>query len=312
MRLLFVADPLPTLKAAKDSSVAMMRAAAVRGHEVWATTVDRLSWETAAGVTAEAAPVVFADDECRAAAAQTLRLADCDAVLMRKDPPFDIEYVAATWLLEQAEREGARVFNRPDALRDHSEKLVLAEFAQFAPPSLATRDAARLAAFIEREGDVILKPLDGMGGRGIFRVRRDDPNRNAIIETLSADGARSVMAQRFIPQIADGDKRILLIGGAVVPYCLARVPKPGETRGNLAAGGIGEVRPLTARDREIAEALAPVMAERGLLFVGIDVIGDWLTEINVTSPTCMVEIAKGSDVDPAVLFVEALERACAS
>ncbi len=187
---------------------------------------------------------------------------------------------------------------------------MLAEFAHLAPRSLVTRDAARLNDFIEREGDVILKPLDGMGGRGIFRVRQDDPNRNAIIETLSADGARSVMAQRFIPQIADGDKRILLIGGEVVPYCLARVPRPGETRGNLAVGGTGEVRPLTARDREIAEALAPVMAERGLLFVGIDVIGDFLTEINVTSPTCMVEIAQGSEVDPAALFVAALERAC--
>ncbi len=315
MRLLFVVDPLPALRAYKDSSVAMMRAAQARGHAVWATTVDRLAWESGTGVTAAATALALAADDhdwYRAAAAETLRLSDFDAVLMRKDPPFDIEYVTATWLLEQAEREGARVFNRPRALRDHSEKLVLAEFAGFAPPSLATRDAARLNDFIEREGDVILKPLDGMGGRGIFRVRRDDPNRNAIVETLSADGARSVMAQRFIPEIAVGDKRILLIGGEVVPHCLARVPKPGETRGNLAVGGIGEVRPLTACDREIAEALAPVLAERGLLFVGIDVIGDFLTEINVTSPTCMVEIAQGSDVDPAALFVAALERACAS
>ncbi|MBI2307021.1 MAG: glutathione synthase [Rhodocyclales bacterium] len=318
MRLLFVVDPLPDLKACKDSSVAMMRAAAARGHEIWATSVDRLRWECGErgeGVAAEAVALTIAADDrdwYRAHAAQTLRLADCGAVLMRKDPPFDIEYVTATWLLEQAEREGARVFNRPRALRDHSEKLALAEFAGFAPPSLVTRDATRLAAFIEREGDTILKPLDGMGGRGVFRVRGDDPNRNVIIETLSGDGARSVMAQRFLPAIADGDKRVLLIGGEVVPYCLARVPKPGETRGNLAVGGFGEVRPLTARDREIGAALAPVMAARGLLFVGIDVIGDCLTEINVTSPTCMVEIAKGSDVDPAALFVAALERACAS
>ncbi|HEX5801407.1 MAG TPA: glutathione synthase, partial [Azospira sp.] len=275
-------------------------------------------WEggqSGAGVAADAHALTLSTDDAdwyRETATQTLRLADCGAVLMRKDPPFDIEYVAATWLLDQAEREGARVFNRPQALRDHSEKLVLAEFAEFAPQSLVTRDAARLVAFIEREGDAILKPLDGMGGRGVFRVRRDDPNRNVIIETLSDHGARSVMAQRFVPEIADGDKRILLIGGEVVPYCLARIPQAGDARGNLAAGGHGEVRPLTAADRRIAAALAPLMAARGLLFVGIDVIGDRLTEINVTSPTCMVEIARDSDVDPAALFVAALERACAS
>jgi glutathione synthase len=314
MRLLFLVDPLPELAAYKDSSVAMMRAAAARGHEVWVATIDALAWESARGVRAAAMRLKLAEGDTAwyaETATDCLRLADFGAVLMRKDPPFDIEYVAATWLLEQAEREGARVFNRPRALRDHSEKLVLAEFAHLAPLSLVTRDIARIDDFVEREEDAILKPLDGMGGRGIFRVRRDDPNRNAIIETLSGEGRCSIMAQRYLPAIADGDKRILLIDGEVVPYCLARLPKPGETRGNLAAGGTGVVRPLSPRDREIAESLAPVLAARGLFFVGIDVIGDYLTEINVKSPTCMVEIANGSDVDPAALFVVALERACA-
>jgi len=315
MRLLFVVDPLPSLKAAKDTSVAMMRAAQRRGHEVWATTVGALAWESGMGVCADAVRLQLADDALdwyAALASEASRLAGFDAVLMRKDPPFDIEYVTATWLLEQAEREGARVFNRPAALRDHSEKLALAEFSHFAPKSLVTRDAVRLAAFIDGERDTILKPLDGMGGRGVFRVRADDANRNAIVETLLADGARSVMAQAYLPAVADGDKRILLVGGEVVPWALARIAKPGETRANLATGGTGVARPLTPRDRAIAEALAPVLAARGLLFVGLDVIGDALTEINVTSPTCMVEIAEQTGFDVAALFVAAVERACAA
>lgn len=314
MRLLFVVDPLATLKPAKDSSIAMMRAAQARGHEVWATGADALSWQSGRGVEAEAVALTLADDDAcwhAETGRARLRLADCGAVLMRKDPPFDLGYVTATWLLEQAEREGARVFNRPAALRDHSEKLALAEFARFAPPTLVSGDPARLSAFIDAEGDVILKPLDGMGGAGIFRVRADDPNRNAIVETLTGNGTRMAMAQRYLPAIADGDKRILVVGGEVVPYCLARLAKPGETRANLAAGGTGVARPLSARDREIAEALAPVLAARGLLFVGLDVIGDCLTEINVTSPTCIVEIRQQTGVDAAALFVASLERACA-
>jgi len=315
MRLLFIVDPPAKLKAAKDSSVAMMRAAQARGHEVWVAAIEALTWDSTQGVVADAQQLQVSGDDAdwyREIGTARLRLADLGAVVMRKDPPFDIEYVSATWMLEQAEREGARVFNRPRALRDHSEKFALAEFAQWAPPTRVTRSAAQLAEFIDQYGDCILKPLDGMGGRGIFRVRGDDPNRNVIIEMLSENGARSVMAQRFVPEIAEGDKRILLIGGEVVPWCLARIPQAGESRGNLAAGGRGEVRPLSARDREIGEALAPVMAERGLLFVGIDVIGDRLTEINVTSPTCMVEIARATDCDPAAMFVAALERACAA
>ena len=313
MRLLFVADPLASLAASKDSTVAMMRAAAARGHEVWATTVDMLFWGSDTGVAAEARCLCMAADETAwysETACDNQRLAAFDVVLMRKDPPFDIEYVTATWLLEQAEREGARVFNRPAALRDHSEKLALAEFARFAPKTLVTRDPARLAAFIDDSRDTILKPLDGMGGSRIFRVRADDPNRNVIIETLAENGARSVMAQAYLPAVVDGDKRILIIGGEVVPFCLARVAAAGETRANLATGGSGLARPLTHRDREIAEALAPLFAARGLLFVGIDVIGDCLTEVNVTSPTCMVEIAAQTGFDAAAMFVAALERAC--
>ena len=315
MRFLFVVDPLASLKACKDSSVAMMRAAQARGHEVWATTVAALAWASDAGVQADAVRLQLAADDSRwysEAEQDTLRLADLDAVLMRKDPPFDIEYVTATWLLEQAEREGARVFNRPAALRDHSEKIALAEFARFAPQTLVTRDAARLAAFIDAEGDAILKPIDGMGGSRIFRVRADDPNRNVIVETLSDNGARTVMAQAYLPAIAGGDKRILIIGGEVVPYALARIARAGETRANLAAGGTGVARPLTPRDREIAETLAPVLAARGLLLVGLDVIGEHLTEINVTSPTCMVEIQAQTGFDVAAMFVTALERACAA
>ena len=231
MRFLFVVDPLTSLTATKDSSIAMMRAAEARGHEVWTTTVETLAWASDAGVLADAVRLQLSDDDrswFAEAARDTLRLADVDAVLMRKDPPFDIEYVTATWLLEQAEREGARVFNRPAALRDHSEKIALAEFARFAPKTLVTRDAVRLAAFIDAERDAILKPIDGMGGSRIFRVRADDPNRNVIVETLSDNGARTVMAQAYLPAIAGGDKRILIIGGEVVPYALRALPGPAR------------------------------------------------------------------------------------
>jgi glutathione synthase len=230
---------------------------------------------------------------------------------MRQDPPFDFEYIAATWLLERAEAEGARIFNRPRAIRDHSEKVAITEFAQFAPTTLITRDAADIHAFIDELGEAILKPLDGMGGSSIFHVRRDDPNRNVIIETLTQFGVRSIMVQQYLPAIREGDKRVLLIGGEPVPFCLARIPKAGESRGNLAAGGTGVARPLTARDREIAVSLAPTLWARGLLIVGLDVIGDKLTEVNVTSPTCFVEIAQQTGFDVAGMLLDALERECA-
>lgn len=310
MRFAFVLDPLASLKAYKDSSVAMMRAAQAAGHAVWAIQQPAIHWSQAQGVCAKALPLTLSNDDhawCVQGVSELIALRDFDAVVMRKDPPFDIEYITTTWLLERAEAEGARVFNRPRALRDHSEKLALAEFAQFAAPTLVTREAKRLHAFIDAQHDAILKPLDGMGGSQIFRVRQSDPNRNVIVETLTHDGARTIMAQGYIPEIAEGDKRILIVGGKVVPYCLARIPQAGETRGNLAAGGRGVARELTVRDRQIAETLAPILAARGLLLVGIDVIGDWLTEINVTSPTCMVEIHQQTGFDAAAMFIAALE-----
>jgi glutathione synthase len=237
-------------------------------------------------------------------------LSGFDAVLMRKDPPFDMEYVTSTWLLEQAQREGARVFNDPRAVRDHNEKFAIAQFAQFTVPTVVTRSANQLQAFIDEHQDVILKPLDGMGGSQIFRARANDPNRNVIVETLLHEGMRNVMAQRYIPEIVNGDKRVLLIAGKPVPYCLARIPKEGETRGNLAAGGRGEARELTAHDRKIAEALGPELMRRGLLLVGLDVIGENLTEINVTSPTCFREIMDQTGCNVAGLMLDALEAAC--
>jgi glutathione synthase len=318
LRLAFIIDPLPGLKAAKDSSVAMMRAAAARGHTVFALDCTSLHWRgpgagTPEGVCGTAVRLALRNDNdawCDEQERATLPLTGFDAVLMRKDPPFDFEYLTATWLLERAAAAGARVFNRPRALREHSEKLAITEFPQFAPPTLVDRDNERLHAFIDAQGDAILKPLDGMGGSRIFRVRRDDPNRNVIVETLTEDGCRTVMAQRYLPAIAAGDKRILLIAGQVMPWALARIPKAGETRGNLAAGGSGVAQPLSARDREIAETLAPLLWERGLLITGIDVIGDCLTEINVTSPTCMVEICAQTGFDVAAATIAAVEAAC--
>jgi glutathione synthase len=237
-------------------------------------------------------------------------LAAFGAVLMRKDPPFDEAYLNATYLLEMAERDGARVFNKPQALRDYNEKLAIARFPQFIVPTLVACRAAEIRAFLAEQGDIVIKPLNAMGGSGIFRLRPDDANLGAILETATGLGSRQVMAQRYIPEIADGDKRILLIDGEAVPYALARIPAPGETRGNLAAGGTGVARPLSDRDREIAAALGPGLREAGLLLVGLDVIGDWLTEVNVTSPTCFREIAAQTGCDVAALFVDALERQC--
>lgn len=309
----FILDPLAALKPYKDSSIAMMREAARRGHRVHAIGREALAWRQS-GVHARALPLTVLDTDANwyeAGSPETLPLTAFDAVIMRQDPPFDFEYVTATWLLERAQAGGARVFNDPRAIRDHSEKLAIAEFPQFTAPTLVARDPAEVQAFIDEFSDVVLKPLDGMGGSQIFRVRADDPNRNVIIETLSHEGARSIMAQRYLPEIVDGDKRVLIIGGEVVPYSLARIPKAGETRGNLAAGGRGVAMPLTDREREIAEYLAPILWARGLLVVGLDVIGGHLTEINVTSPTCFVEIGAQTGFSVAALFVDKLEQACA-
>ena len=309
----FVLDPLPGLKAYKDSSIAMMRALAARGHRVFAIMQPDIAWD-ARGTRARAVPLELRPDNrdwYTEGEAEERALRDFAAVVMRKDPPFDMEYVYSTYLLEAAESEGARVFNRPRAIRDHNEKMAIARFPQFIAPTLVTRDADRVGAFIDGHADTILKPLDGMGGTSVFRVRADDPNRNVIVETVGLYGARTMMAQRYIPEIAEGDKRVLLIAGEVVPFALARIPKPGETRGNLAAGGRGVARPLTARDREIAAAMAPRLWAEGLLVVGLDVIGDYLTEVNVTSPTCFVEITEQSGFDVGAMFAAALEKACA-
>ncbi|MGN6232863.1 MAG: glutathione synthase [Trinickia sp.] len=316
MDILFIADPLAKFKIYKDSTYAMMAEAARRGHAVYACEPKHLAW-TGSQVEATASRVDIVGDTAdlhrapwhESGAPENRTLTSFGAVVMRKDPPFDMEYVTSTWLLELAERAGARVFNKPQAIRDHSEKLAIGEFPQFVAPTLVTRDPARLRAFHAEHGDVILKPLDGMGGMGVFRVTREGMNLGSIIEMLSDDGVRSVMAQKFIPEIAAGDKRILLIGGQSVPYSLARIPQGGEVRGNLAAGGLGVAKPLGPRDREIADTLAPVLAARGLLLVGLDVIGDWLTEVNVTSPTCFREIMEQTGFDVAALFVDALERA---
>jgi glutathione synthase len=314
MDFAFILDPLHELKAYKDSSIAMMRELARRGHRIFALEPRDLAWTM--GVTrASVVPLeLHTDDHAwyHAGAPQTWRLADFAAVIMRKDPPFDMEYVYATYLLENAEREGARVFNKPRAIRDHNEKMAITKFMDFIPPTLVTRDAALIGEFIDEHEDVIIKPLDGMGGSSIFRVGEADPNRNVIVETVSHHGRQTVMVQRYLPEILDGDKRVLVIGGEVVPFALARIPKPGETRGNLAAGGRGEARPITAREREIATTLGPRLWADGLLIVGLDVIGPCLTEVNVTSPTCFVEITQQSGFDVAGLFADVLLRAVAA
>ena len=313
LSLLFIVDPLDDLKAYKDSSIAMMREAARRGHDIWTCLQPSLRWRDGK-VTARCSLLALTAGNTPW---YTLReegehdLAEFDAVLMRKDPPFDAEYLYSTHLLEAAQRSGARVFNAPRALRDHNEKLAITEFAEFAVPTLVSRDADALRAFHAEFGDIVVKPLDGMGGSGVFRIRHDDANLNVILETITQLGARMVMAQRYIPEIRDGDKRVLLIGGQPVPYALARIPKAGETRGNLAAGGTGRAQPLTDADRAIAAHLGPVLAARGLLLVGLDVIGAHLTEVNVTSPTCFVEITEQTGFNVAGMFIDALERAVA-
>jgi glutathione synthase len=315
MKLLFVADPLDHFKTYKDSTYAMMREAAARGHTLAACEPRQLSWQSGGRVTALArdirltgqvgdagTPWYVADD------AAPVALADVDAVLMRKDPPFDAEYIYATHLLEQAEREGARVINTPQSLRDHPEKLAVMEFPQFVTPTLVTRDAEDIRRFHAEHREIILKPLDGMGGMGIFRVGPDGLNLGSITETLNAHGERTVMVQRFIPEIVAGDKRVLIIDGEPVPYVLARIPQGSEIRGNLAAGGKGVAQPLDERDRDIAREIGRVLSPRGLLLIGLDIIGDRVTEINVTSPTCFQEIEQQTGFNVAKVFVDALEQ----
>jgi len=313
MRILFITDPLETFKTYKDSTFAMMTEAAARGHELFFCLQSQLSL-SANVVEAEARPLELTDDAqawYRLGESALTPLSRFDAVIMRKDPPFDMEYVTSTWLLELAEAQGARVFNKPRAIRDYSEKLAIGQYPQFITPTLVTRDAGRIRAFHAEHKDIIVKPLDGMGGMGVFRVGADAMNLGAIVETLGNNGVRTLMVQRYIPAIKDGDKRILLIGGKPVPYSLARIPQGSEIRGNLAAGGLGRAQELSARDREIAETLAPGLWKQGLLLVGLDVIGDYLTEVNVTSPTCFQEITQQTGFNVAGMFIDALEQAVA-
>lgn len=311
MKLAFILDPLDSLKTYKDSSFAMMREAASRGHSLFVLQQGDLAWRggEVVGYTRTLELTGDAPRWYQTGAPTATPLQNFDVVLMRKDPPFDMEYVYSTYLLELAESRGAHVFNRPQAVRDHNEKLAIAKFPQFTAPTLVTRQQQLIRDFLAEHRDIVLKPLDGMGGAGVFRIHSADHNISVILETLTQYGTRTIMAQRYLPAIAQGDKRILLIAGKPVPYALARIPKAGESRGNLAAGGTGVAQPLTARDSEIAATLGPVLYAQGLMLVGLDVIGDTLTEINVTSPTCMAEITGQTGFNVAGMMIDALERA---
>ena len=319
MNILFISDPLESFKIYKDTTFVMMREAQKRGHTLAACEPKDVRWQRGEKVTAFVRDITLTGDKDVWFTAKQSRpnerpqaLADFDAVIMRKDPPFDSEFFYATHLLGQAEREGAKVFNKPSALRDHPEKLAIMEFPQFIGPTLVTRDADDIKRFHAEHQDIILKPLDGMGGMGIFRVKEDGLNLGAITETLNREGAQTVMVQKFLPAISLGDKRVLVIGGKPVPYCLARIPQGGEVRGNLAVGGKGVAQPLNDHDRNVAEFIGPILAARGLLLVGLDIIGDCVTEINVTSPTCFQEIFDQSGFDVAAMFIDALEAALES
>ena len=312
MKLAFVIDQLDSIKTAKDSSFAMMREAIARNHQIYVLYQHDIAL-TGNTVTGFCRSLTFTDTPGRdghwynTSGSVPTPLNQFDAVLMRKDPPFDLEYVYSTYLLELAQTQGAFVINSPRAIRDHNEKLAIAQFPQWIAPTLVTSQAHLIREFLAQHKDIILKPLDGMGGASVFRVHSADHNISVILETLTHYGTRTIMAQRFIPEIAQGDKRILLIGGKPVPYALARIPKPGESRGNLAAGGTGKAQPLSARDQAIAESLGPELAKRGLMLVGLDVIGDYLTEVNVTSPTGMQEITQQTGFNVAGMMLDAIE-----
>ncbi len=316
MKLLFIADPIEGFNTAKDTTFSMMREAVKRGHTLMACEPKDVMWQRGGKVTAFVREISLTGDAQNWFSAKQkapdeipVTLAEVDAVLMRKDPPFDSEYFYATHLLEQAEREGARVFNKPAALRNHPEKLAILEFPQHIGPTLVTRDASDIKRFHAEHRDIILKPLDGMGGMGIFRVGPDGLNLGSITETLNQGGAQTVMVQRYLPEITQGDKRILIINGVPIPHALARIPQGSEIRGNMAVGGKGVAQPLSARDRATAEHIGPILAARGLLLIGLDIIGDCVTEINVTSPTGFQEITKQTGFDVAKVYVDALEAA---
>ncbi len=308
MKILLILDPLGSLKIHKDSSVAIMREAAARGHALFVCEPHDVLMRQGK-VTAKATAFAFANGASWYALGEPAEadLASFDVVLNRKDPPFDGEYLYLTYLLEQAANQGAKVLNAPAAVRSWNEKLSVARFPQFAPPFLVTSRYAEILDFMAVHHDIVVKPLDGMGGSGVFHLTEDSPNKSAILETVTHHEKRTIMAQRYLPEIKAGDKRILVIDGEPLPYALARIPKAGELRGNLAAGGTGLAQPLSARDWQIAKAVGEELKAHGLFLVGLDVIGDYLTEINVTSPTCMVEIAAQTDCKPAARFMDVLE-----
>ena len=310
MELLFIADPLESFKIQKDSTLAMMRAAQEAGHQLWFCQSRNILWKENA-VVADCQSLRLLPSHSswfELGAIETRALNTFTAVLMRTDPPFDIEYLNTTWLLSAAQRQGAKIINDPGAVRDHSEKLSITEFPELIPPTLVTRELSAVEDFHRTHQDIVIKPLDGMGGMGVFRVGADGLNLASIIETLGENGSRTLMVQRFLPEIAQGDKRVLLIGGEVVPFALARIPQGSEIRGNLAAGGKGVAMPLSASERKVAEKLAPILNQRGFFLVGLDLIGGYLTEINVTSPTCFVEITAQSNFDVPQFWLKALER----
>ena len=311
MNFLFIADPLESFKVKKDSTLAMMRAAQEAGHRLWFCQSRNILWKDDL-IVADCQTLVVKPSSTswfELGEMESRSLKSFSAVLMRTDPPFDIEYLNTTWMLSAAVRQGAKVFNHPTAVRDHSEKLSITEFPELIPPTLVTRELSAVEEFHQQHRDIVIKPLDGMGGMGVFRVGPDGLNLASIVETLGENGARTLMVQRFLPEIAQGDKRVLLIGGEVVPFSLARIPQGSEIRGNLAAGGKGVAMPLTDTEKQIAERLAPILYERGLFLVGLDLIGGYLTEINVTSPTCFVEITEQSGFDVPQFFLKALEKA---
>jgi glutathione synthase len=310
MNLLFIADPLESFKIHKDSTLAMMRVAQEAGHQLWFCESRNVLWRDNL-VSADCQSLVIKPSSTswfELGGLESSALKDFSAVLMRTDPPFDIEYLNTTWLLSAAVRQGARVFNNPSAIRDHSEKLSITEFPELIPPTLVTRELSAIEAFHQEHQDIVIKPLDGMGGMGIFRVGPDGLNLASIVETLGENGARTLMTQRFLPEIKQGDKRVLLIGGEVVPFALARIPQGSEIRGNLAVGGKGVAMPLTDNEMKVASRLAPLLNERGLFLVGLDLIGGYVTEINVTSPTCFVEITEQTGFDVARFWLTALEK----
>jgi len=311
MDLLFIADPLESFKIQKDSTFAMMRVAQEAGHHLWFCQSKNVLWKDDL-VIADCQSLVIKPSSItwfELGGVESKVLKSFSAVLMRTDPPFDIEYLNTTWILSAAVRQGAKVFNEPSAVRDHSEKLSITEFPELIPPTLVTRELSAVEKFHQTHRGIVIKPLDGMGGMGVFRVGTDGLNLASIVETLGENGARTLMIQRFLPEIAQGDKRVLLIGGEVVPFALARIPQGSEIRGNLAAGGKGVAMPLTDTEKRVAEKLAPVLNQRGLFLVGLDLIGGYLTEINVTSPTCFVEITNQTEFNVPQFWLAALEKA---